>query len=80
MEFKFDDDNCQLLINRIASQPIVKDKHERRLNLIVGKKLDRVSFDKIWELCTVSDKRINLNLDDLDLRSIIDRSDSRVLK
>ena len=53
---------------------MVKKKEDRRLNLIVGKKLDRVSFGKIWELCTVSDKRINLNLDELDLIAIIERS------
>ena len=76
MEFEFDDDNCQLLINRIASQPIVKDKNMRRLNLIVGKKLDRCSFNRIWELCTVSDKRINLNLDELNLKAMIERSES----
>lgn len=76
MGFEFDDDNCQLLINRIASQPIVIEKNNRRLNLIVGKKLNKVSFNKIWELCSVSDKRIILNLDELDLNTIIDRSES----
>ena len=55
---------------------MVKQKKDRRLNLIVGKKLNRVSFNKIWELCTVSDKRINLNLDELDLISIVERSES----
>jgi hypothetical protein len=48
-------------------------KTMRRLNLIVGKKLNKVSFNKIWDLISVSDKRINLNLDELDLVNIIER-------
>ena len=60
------------MINCIATQPIVKDKSRRRLNIIVSERLnDSVSFQKIIELCTISNKRVNIDLDNLNLRDMI---------
>jgi hypothetical protein len=54
------------LINCISKLPIEKDADKRK-NVLLGKSLNDVDMDKIIDLIEMSNERINLSIDGVDI-------------
>ena len=70
MKFKFSDPTCRVLTNSLSNLLIEKIP-EKRYNLKIGESLNEVSFISIIDLVTLAYMRVNLDISEVDLKSII---------
>lgn len=73
MKFKFSNSTAAVLINSLSNLRVEGDP-TKRMNLSIGKSIDEVDFPIIMDLMRISHKRINLNLEDVDITAMVTRS------
>lgn len=73
MKFKFSNSSAAVLINSLSNLRVEADA-SKRMNLSIGKSIDEVDFPIIMDLMRISHKRINLNLEDVDIDAMVNRS------
>jgi hypothetical protein len=73
MKFKFSNSTAAVLINSLSNLRVEGDS-SKRMNLSIGKSIDEVDFPIIMDLMRIAHKRINLNLDEVDIKSMVTRS------
>ena len=74
MEFQFTDSTCKALTNCVVNLPITIKRDQMTKNLKLGSSLNQVSINNILELINVSNNRINLDVNGVDLNSVLQRS------
>ena len=73
MKFKFSNTSAAVLINSLSNLRVEADA-TKRMNLSIGKSIDEVDFPIIMDLMRISHKRINLNLEEVNIYEMITRS------
>jgi len=73
MKFKFSNSTAAVLINSLSNLRI-EDDPLKRMNLSIGKSIEEVDFPILMDLMRISHKRINLNLEDVDIQEMVTRS------
>jgi hypothetical protein len=73
MKFKFSNSTAAVLINSLSNLRVEGDP-SKRMNLSIGKSIDEVDFPIIMDLIRISHKRINLNLEEVDIVAMVNRS------
>lgn len=69
--FKFDESTCDNLIKAISSLPIEKQA-DKRFDIKIGNSIDEVSFESFINLLDIGYNRVNLNIDDVNIRYMIE--------
>ena len=70
MKFKFSDPTIRVLTNSLSNLLIEKIP-EKRFNLKLGESLNEVSFDSIIDLVQMAYMRVNLDISEVDLVSMM---------
>jgi hypothetical protein len=75
VEFEFTKSSAQTLINCISKLPMEKNPDKRK-NVTIGPSMDDVNMDKLIDLVEMSNQRINLFMDGINVNGILNRNDS----
>lgn len=73
MNFKFSNSSASVLINSLSNLAFETDQ-SKRMNLSVGSSINDVDFPIIMDLMRISFNRINLDLSQVDIKSMVLRS------
>lgn len=75
MHFQFSNSSCDVLIKSLSN---IREEREasKRMDLKIGESLNEVDFHLIMDLINISNNRINLDLTEVDMLSIIKKSES----
>ena len=79
VDFAFSKSTAQALINCISKLPLEENARKRK-NVIIGKSMDDVEMDKLIDLVEMSDKRVNINVERVDVDKLLRRSDSKHIR
>lgn len=79
VDFAFSKSTAQSLVNCISKLPI-EDDYRKRKNVIIGKSMDEVEMDKLIDLVEMAYKRVNINIDNLNVDKLLERSDSEHIR
>jgi hypothetical protein len=74
MNFRFSNSSCSVLISSLSNLKKEKDP-KKRMILKVGESINEVDFPLIMDLMRVSNNRINLDLEDVDIKAMVLRSE-----
>lgn len=77
MHFKFSNSSCATLINSLSNLRDEKDP-KKRMDLKIGESLNEVDFPLIMDLMTISSGRINLDITEVDMMTVIQRDEDTV--
>ena len=70
MKFKFSDATCRVLTNSLSNLLIEKIP-EKRYNLKIGESLNEITFESLIDLAQMSYMRINLDIIEVDIESML---------
>ena len=70
MHFRFSNSSCATLINALSNLREEKDP-KKRMQLKIGESLNDVDFLLILDLMVISNRRINLDISDVDILTLI---------
>lgn len=70
MKFKFSDATCRVLTNSLSNLLIEKIP-EKRYNLKLGESLNEVSFNSLIELVQMAYMRVNLDISEVDIKTML---------
>lgn len=73
MKFKFSNSSASVLINSLSNLRNEKDP-KKRMNLSIGESINEVDFPIIMDLMRISHNRINLDVSEVDIKGMINRS------
>ena len=73
LEFDFTKSTAQTLINCVSKLPIEGSRANRR-DLIIGKSINDVDMEKIIDLIEMTNNKVNLIIDGVDIYQILERS------
>lgn len=74
MEFQFTDSTCKALTNCVVNLPVSNKSDLVTKNLKLGASLNQVSINNIIELINVSNNRIKLDINGVDLKTVLNKS------
>lgn len=77
MHFKFSNSSCATLVNSLSNLRDEKDP-KKRMDLKIGESLDEVDFPLILDLMIISSGRINLDITEVDMLTIIEKDEETV--
>lgn len=78
MKFKFSDATCRVLTNSLSNLLIEKIP-EKRYNLKIGESLNEVSFQSLIELVQMAYMRINLDISEVDIKSMLNSTSNKLI-
>lgn len=78
MKFKFSDATCRVLTNSLSNLLIEKIP-EKRYNLKIGESLNEVAFESLIDLVQMAYMRINLDISEVDIKSMLFSSDNKFI-
>ena len=78
LEFNFTNSTCETLTNCIINQPREVNKDRIQKNLKLGISLNEVQFSSVYELVAVSDHRINLDINEVDVKTLLSNQPDRI--
>jgi hypothetical protein len=77
MHFKFSNSSCATLINSLSNLRDEKDP-KKRVDLKIGESLNEVDFPLIMDLMIISSGRINLDISEVDMMTVIQNDEATV--
>lgn len=78
MHFRFSNSSCATLINALSNLREEKDP-KKRMQLKIGESLNDVDFPLIFDLMIISNRRINLEISEVNLLTLI-KNDEATMK
>jgi len=70
MHFRFSNSSCATLITSLSNLRDEKDP-KKRMDLKIGESLNDVDFNLLLDLMVISNNRINLDISEVDMLTII---------
>lgn len=74
MHFGFSNSSCATLITSLSNLRDEKDP-KKRMDLKIGKSLNDVDFPMLMDLMIISSSRINLDISEVDILTVITRDE-----
>jgi len=74
MHFGFSNSSCDTLITSLSNLRDEKDP-KKRMDLKIGKSLNDVDFPMLMDLMIISSSRINLDISEVDILTVITRNE-----
>ena len=76
VEFDFTQSTAQTLINCVSKLPNEQNPDKRK-NVKLGESMNDVDMDKLIDLIEMSDQRVNLFIDGIKIKEILERKSDR---